>query len=242
MFQVLSNEKRREKIQFWSTFRGMKYISYYRKNGRIFYQKRKWFQFLIETDRDFSYSLWKWGLLHYAKSIDPGQPAHYAQPDLSRNFLLQINFLHIKRTRYKSRSGRLLDTMDFYGPMILSLLAWYNALWKCFYAPVYLRALVFTCLRYRSFKNTVEKEEIAPNENFSFSHSLFYPSEELSPILIKFEIVVCKIFLFGKSLKFVVWERVKPPLARVWFIYLKANIREQGQKEHMFFGRFSEVK
>ena len=33
--------------------------------------------------------------------------------------------------------------------------------------------------------------------NFSFSHSVFYPSEELSAIFIEFEIVVCKFFQFG---------------------------------------------
>ena len=45
--------------------------------------------------------------------------------------------------------------------------------------------------------------------NFSFSHSVFYPLGELSAIVIKFEIVVCKLFhvgrvknlLFGKGLK-----------------------------------------
>ena len=34
--------------------------------------------------------------------------------------------------------------------------------------------------------------------NFSFSHSVFYPFEELSAIFIKFEIVVYKVFEFGR--------------------------------------------
>ena len=34
--------------------------------------------------------------------------------------------------------------------------------------------------------------------NFSFSHSVFYPFEELSTIFIKFEIVVSKLFQFGR--------------------------------------------
>ena len=37
--------------------------------------------------------------------------------------------------------------------------------------------------------------------------SVFYPWGELSAILIKVKIVVCRLFEFG-SLKFVVWERV----------------------------------
>ena len=32
---------------------------------------------------------------------------------------------------------------------------------------------------------------------FSFSHSVFYPFEEVSAIFIKFEIVFCKLSQFG---------------------------------------------
>ena len=45
--------------------------------------------------------------------------------------------------------------------------------------------------------------------NFSFSHSVFFPVGELSAIFIKFEIVVCKLFQFGRVQNFIVWERVK---------------------------------
>ena len=58
------------------------------------------------------------------------------------------------------------------------------------------QALVFTCLQYKSFENTVGKGEIA--HNFSFSHSVFYWLGKLSGIFKKFEIVVCKLFLFGR--------------------------------------------
>ena len=37
------------------------------------------------------------------------------------------------------------------------------------------QALVFTCLRYKSFENTVGKEKLLVTSNFSFSHSIFYP-------------------------------------------------------------------
>ena len=43
--------------------------------------------------------------------------------------------------------------------------------------------------------------------NFAFSHSVFYPFEELSAIFIKFEIVVCKLFQFA-TLKLVILEKV----------------------------------
>ena len=58
-------------------------------------------------------------------------------------------------------------------------------------------------------KTLQEKEELLVISNFSFSHSLFYPSRELSAIFIKFEVVFCKTLSIKKSLKFVIWERVK---------------------------------
>ena len=57
------------------------------------------------------------------------------------------------------------------------------------------QALFFTCMQYKSFENTVGKEEIALNE---LSHGVFYPFSELSAIFIKFEIVVCKLFHFRR--------------------------------------------
>ena len=57
-------------------------------------------------------------------------------------------------------------------------------------------------------KTLLEKEKLLLTSNFSFSHSVFYPFREHSTIFIKFEIVVCKLFKFQRSLKFVVWERV----------------------------------
>ena len=56
-------------------------------------------------------------------------------------------------------------------------------------------------------KTLWEKEKLLVTSNFSFSHSVFYPSRELSTMFINFKIVVCKLFHIGKSLKFVVWER-----------------------------------
>ena len=49
------------------------------------------------------------------------------------------------------------------------------------------------------YKKTLwEKEKLLVTSNFSFSHSVFYPFGELSTIFIKFEIVVCKLFQFGR--------------------------------------------
>ena len=50
----------------------------------------------------------------------------------------------------------------------------------------------------RLLKTLWEKEKLLVTSNFSFSHSVFYPFGELSAIFIKFEIVVCKLFQFGR--------------------------------------------
>ena len=60
------------------------------------------------------------------------------------------------------------------------------------------QALVFTCLQYKSFENTVGKGEIARKEQFLLFHSVFYPLGELSDIFIKFQIVFCKFFEFER--------------------------------------------
>ena len=54
--------------------------------------------------------------------------------------------------------------------------------------------LVFTCLQYKSFENTVGKGEIAINEQFLLFPLRFPP---IWRVVIKFGIVVCKLFQFG---------------------------------------------
>ena len=58
-------------------------------------------------------------------------------------------------------------------------------------------------------KTLWKKEKLLVTSNLSFSHSVFYQFVELSAIFIKFKIVVCKLFQFGRLLKFVVCERGK---------------------------------
>ena len=47
-------------------------------------------------------------------------------------------------------------------------------------------------------KTLWEKDKLLLRSNFSFSHNVFYPFGELSSIFVKFEIVVCKLFQFGR--------------------------------------------
>ena len=50
----------------------------------------------------------------------------------------------------------------------------------------------------RLLKTLWEKEKLLMMSNFSFSHSVFLPFRELPAIVIKSEIVVCKLFQFGR--------------------------------------------
>ena len=61
------------------------------------------------------------------------------------------------------------------------------------------KALVFMCLQYKSFEYNGGKRQIAHKEQFLFSHNIFYPFEELSAIIFKFEIIVCKSFSLEES-------------------------------------------
>ena len=56
------------------------------------------------------------------------------------------------------------------------------------------QALVFMCL----LKTLWEKKKLLVTSNFFFSHNVFYLFGEPSAIFIKFEIVVCKLFQFGR--------------------------------------------
>ena len=62
------------------------------------------------------------------------------------------------------------------------------------------------------------KKKLLFTSNFSFSHSVFYHFGELSTVSIKHKIVPCKLLSLSiwKSLKFVVWERVKSIMFHVW--------------------------
>ena len=51
-----------------------------------------------------------------------------------------------------------------------------------------------------AFENTVEEEKLLVTCHFSFPYIVFYPFGELSEIYIKFVIVVCKLFQFGRVL------------------------------------------
>ena len=58
--------------------------------------------------------------------------------------------------------------------------------------------LVFTCLQYKSFENTVGKGEIACNEQFLLFSQCFLLVGELSVMFVKFKFVMCEFFQFSR--------------------------------------------
>ena len=56
----------------------------------------------------------------------------------------------------------------------------------------------FTCLQCKSFKNTVGKGDIALDKQFLLFPQCFLPFWRTFSIFIKFGIVVCKLFQFGR--------------------------------------------
>ena len=73
---------------------------------------------------------------------------------------------------------------------------------------------IFTCLQYRSFKNTVRKGEIARNEQFLLFPQCFLPIQGTFCRFHQIQNCLLQTLSVVKSLKHVVWERVKSR----WFI------------------------
>ena len=81
---------------------------------------------------------------------------------------------------------------------------------KMTYLPFPKQALVFTCLQYKSFENTVGKGEIARNEQFLLFPQCFLPFRKTcSHFHQSWNCRLLSLWVW-KSLKCVVWERVKP--------------------------------
>ena len=79
------------------------------------------------------------------------------------------------------------------------------------YKPFPKQALIFRCLQYKSFENTVGKGEIARNKQFlHFPWCFSTCLDNCVPFSSKFKINCCLQSLsVWKSLTFVVWERFK---------------------------------
>ena len=99
----------------------------------------------------------------------------------------------------------------------------------------------FSCVCSTSIlKTRWEKEKLLVIINFSFSHTVFYPFGELPAIFIKFKIVICKLFQFGRvynllsgkglnkynllkiSLKFLSYE-----MEFAWLLYINAFLQTE---------------
>ena len=88
----------------------------------------------------------------------------------------------------------------FHRPWYLYMvLIFYQAKWYFVYINPLPNKPWFLHICMNSLLKTLwEKEKLLITSNFSISHSVFSPFGEHSVIFIKFEIVVCKLFQFGR--------------------------------------------
>ena len=75
----------------------------------------------------------------------------------------------------------------------------YNNITEIMFNPFPNKPWLLCVCRTSLSKTLWEKEKLLITSNFSFSHSVFYPIEELFTIFIEFKIVVCKLFQFGEA-------------------------------------------
>ena len=79
-------------------------------------------------------------------------------------------------------------------------------------------------------KTLLEKKKLLVTSNFSLSHSVFYPFGQLSAILIKLKIVVCKVFQFGKVQNLLFGKGLFPKQALVFmYLYYKSFEKNVGK-------------
>ena len=117
-----------------------------------------------------------------------------AQVDMGLNFSLSLNFLHVEEPLC-SNIEAFIDKMfflinDWAMPCFIQCIVEVHS-------PISKQALVFMCLQNKPFGKMLEKKLLITS-NFTFSQSIFDPFVELSTFFIKFNIVVSKLFRYGR--------------------------------------------
>ena len=101
------------------------------------------------------------------------------------------------------------------------------------YQPFLKEALIFTCLQYKSFENIVGKQEIAHSEQFLLFPECFQPLWRTFCNFHPIRNCLLQICPVWKSLKFVIWERVKKKLYKyVRKKYFENNMGKGKQESH----------
>ena len=126
---------------------------------------------------------------------------------MTSNMCLYGTRLSLGRKPYgKKRISRLLPFSPFIAMFstgfFLGIFKIQN--WVVKGLPFPKKALVFMCLHYKNFENTVGKGKWLKTSNFSFT--LFYLFEELSASFMKTQNCCLQTLSIWKRLKIVVWE------------------------------------
>ena len=132
--------------------------------------------------------------------------------------------LSMYRSDFRVKHGQLASEND---PCFSN--RWLNAstclfsLIKCvaeMHEPYPKQALVFMCLQYKCFENTVEKGEIGQNQQFPLFKQCFLLILRTFHNFDEIQNYHLQILSGWKSLIFVILERVKPCFLRVWPHYI----------------------
>ena len=114
---------------------------------------------------------------------------------VSINFILSsVNAFNLGRSRILSFG----EELNIIQSINLSISQSVNHHAKCALNPFPNKPWFLRVFPVSLLKTLREKEKLLVTSNFSFSHSVFYPFREVSAIFIKFIIVVCKLFEFGR--------------------------------------------
>ena len=142
--------------------------------------------------------------------LTPSQtsPGFYVSTSPLKTLFLRVYSTSLLKTLFlRVYSTSLLKTLFLrvYSTSLLKTLflrVYSTSLLKTLFLRVYSTSILKTLfLRVCStslLKTLWEKEKLLVTSNFSFSHSVVHPFGELSVISIKSEIVVCKLFQFGR--------------------------------------------
>ena len=110
----------------------------------------------------------------------------------------------MNRTFYiPAQKLQLLKPLSCNMQLCLSYLIFYiRIIFFLSFNPIPNKPWIFHVCIITLLKTLWEKQKLLITSNFSFSPSVFYPFGELSAIFIQFEIVVCKVFQFGRVQEF----------------------------------------
>ena len=137
-------------------------------------------------------------IMHHRESLNPLSQGQTALADRDQNFLVYWSVFCVPKDSYYLIL--LLGYCEtkwiffFNGSIISGYIPCYDQASQRYINPFPNKPWILRVYIIRLLKTLWEKEKLLVTSNFFFSHSVFYPSRELSAIFIKVKIVACQLF------------------------------------------------